>query len=146
MNPTFDPVPFTVVVSLPLDRTRVAPDARPVTAPPTVYVFVLQVSVTLFTFAERTVPLPELPVMVHVWLGLLGCVSTEMLYAAPLATGVGKANDPVVTVRVSLLSLFFRTTDPERPVIIPPTVKVLVEQLMTTPLTSDDLICAAAAR
>ena len=64
--------PFAATVRLLpplLARTRPDPD-NPKTLPPTVYVFVAQLTETLLTLPPVTVPLPE--VTVQVWLGFVG--------------------------------------------------------------------------
>src|SRR5215831_10291859 len=84
-----EPFAVTVSASPPLSFSTTVPD-RPETVPPTEYVaggLVVQVTATVVTFAEPTVPVP-LPT-VQVWPD--GWVFTVTAYAAPPASCVGKA-------------------------------------------------------
>ena len=79
---------------------------------------------TLIIFAVAIVPV--FFVGVHVWLGLIGCVSTVTEYAAPSARVLVKVNDPFAVTARSLEPLFCNTNPvPVSPVTLPPTLKLL---------------------
>ena len=78
---------------------------------------VVQVTATLVTFAEPTVPVPPLTVQVCPD----GWVRTVTEYAAPLASFVGNVKEPLaVTERLSP-PLSCSTTVPASPDTVPPT-------------------------
>jgi hypothetical protein len=60
------------------------------TVPPTVKLLVVQETLMFVTFALPTIPEPF--VTLHVWLGVVGCVSTLAAYAEPFASCVVKVN------------------------------------------------------
>src|SRR5258706_144250 len=97
---------------------RTTVPARPVTVPPTVNLFVVQLAAAL---ARAPRPL----VTAQDCRGLAGWVRTLTLYAAPLASFVANVKMPLeVTVRLSP-ALFWRTSPvPTRPLTVPPTVCV----------------------
>jgi hypothetical protein len=78
----------------------------------------LQLTETFVMFAVPIVPLPL--ATLHVW--PLGCVLTETAYALPPASAVPNVNPPLDMRVRSSPPLFWRTTDPDRPVTVPPTV------------------------
>src|SRR5215510_8068124 len=131
-----EPFAVTVRASPPLSFSTTVPD-RPETVPPTEYVaggLAAQVTATVVTFAEPTVPVPLPTVQVCPD----GWVFTVTAYAAPLASCVGNAKEPfAVTVRASP-PLSFSTTVPDRPETVPPTEYVaggLAAQVTATVVT-----------
>ena len=69
------PLPVGLRVSPPLScKTMVAPGGRPLSVPPTVYTVVAQLTATEVTLLAPTVP--ELPMIAHVWLGIMGGMTT----------------------------------------------------------------------
>ena len=84
------PLPPIAISFPPLFRsTRLVPLSA-LTVPPTVKLLVAQEMLMLATLALPTFPEPLLTV--HVWLGLVGCVSTLTLYMATAASCVMKVN------------------------------------------------------
>src|SRR5215831_2705634 len=131
-----EPFAVTVRASPPLSFSTTVPD-RPETVPPTEYVaggLVVQVTATVVTFAEPTVPVP-LPTA-QVWPD--GWVFTVTAYAAPPASCVGNVNGPLAVTVSASPPLSFSTTVPDRPETVPPTEYVaggLVVQVTATVVT-----------
>src|SRR5262249_2523127 len=141
--------PLAVVVSAspPLSFSTTVPD-RPETVPPTEYVaggLVVQVTATVVTFAEPTVPVP-LPTA-QVWPDGWVFTVTASPAAPPSGGGKGKARGAGcggkakerLAVPVSASPpLSFSTTVPDRPETVPPTEYVaggLVVQVTATVVT-----------
>ena len=97
-----------------------APSARLKSSEADVPELVAQVTATLVTLADPTVPDPLATVQVCP----AGFVFTVTLYAAPEASEVANVNDPfAVTLRLSP-PLSCSTTVPDSPETVPPTVNV----------------------
>src|SRR5271165_4321878 len=128
-----DPFAVTLRLSPPLSCSTTVPDS-PETVPPTVYVAAFaQVTATLVTLAEPTVPDPL--DTVHDCPD--GLVFTVTLYGAPVGSAAANVNDPfAVTLRLSP-PLSCSTTVPDSPETVPPTVEDTAfppDQLSAVPL------------
>src|SRR5579871_2307583 len=111
-------------------RTSPVP-ASPDTVPPTLKVFVAQLTDTVVTSEPPTVP--EAPDRVQVWLGLEGCVLMLTAKAAPLATLVANEKAPFAEMVRSSPPLSRSTSPvPDNPETVPPTLYVLVVQATVT--------------
>ena len=129
------PFAETGKVCAPRDSERPLPE-RPLTVPPTVKVLVVQATATFVTFAPAIVPLPF--VTVQVCVGLDGCVPTVTAYAAALARPVGNVKAPLAETGSVCAPAFNDNTRPlpDKPLTVPPTVKVGVAAHVTATLVT----------
>jgi hypothetical protein len=83
---------------------------------------VTQETLTFVTLAPEMVPLPF--VTVHVWFGVVGCVSTVTEYELPVSSVVSNVNAPFADTVSLSPPLFCSTTlfPAARPLTVPPTV------------------------
>src|SRR5690242_18514084 len=95
---------------------------------------VVQVTATLATFAEPTVPVPPLTAQVCP----VGWVRTVTVYALPLVSLVGKVKEPLAATDRLSPPLSWSTTVPDSPETVPPTEYVaggVVVQVTATLVT-----------
>src|SRR5206468_9347322 len=89
-------------------------------------------------FALVTVPLPI--ATTQVCDGIVGCTDTVTLYGAPLATGVGNTNAPLLVSGRSSPLLFWSTTMPASPLMVPATTKWSMLHVTITLVTAPNAI------
>ncbi len=121
----------TEIVSVPSESWR-PPPSRFATLPEMPNAFVPQLTATVVTGPLPTVP--TFPATEHDCVGPVGDVATSTSNARPLRTEVANVNElaPAATLRRSP-PLFERTSPaPASPVIVPPTVNLVVWQLTAT--------------
>src|SRR5690606_30650605 len=121
--------------------TKSAPP-RSCVAPPSVNVFVPQLTTTVVTGPAPTRPLA--PAATHVCLGVDGDDATVTKNAAPLATGVGNANTPLAATGSASPPLSRSTRPgPASPTTTPPIVYRSVVQVTSTSVTGPSAIVPA---